>query len=761
MNLKYVGSVTLSLVTVACIALGVGYNASTLGSDGAKVDAAQESPSTNVTEPPETPPAKEAAQDTPSINATPVLETPPVQQSGQQTLTEPKNEQVKKEKSEDSFWRSLDEKLVDVILDFVVAKFLDWFWEIILTIFSIIYGWKTRKRWFPWLCSKLFVHARESLKKTLKDPRLKIQWFTKFEKKNNFVWDGQIVIYSPGKLRRKQNVDGYVSFKVKELERKKLPESLRFSVSKADVLNYRRAGGGILFVVCFTPQGFGVYYNLLTPMTLADLEKNATKETLRLECAQLPEMAIDRYRLFCSFKTNVALQQSFFSSEREFDFQQFWKNIKVEDIEGLLVISPIVSKNESTVIFHKDSEKYIGLKSGQLLPCRPGTVTRTRKSSTSLIIDEQSFPLSIEIIEGDNLKKVKIGNCIEIEYKPEPQTTFTFFKDQRLSNLVQEYELCFALAEASCIALRREEHTWLIPKDEAILEFQKHIKARAEVLNGDWQKCAQYFCLFNMLNLDCNIEMSSLTEGDWLMTQMLMGTLVGGQGIELPDETEPERKFIWLWLARQSVYLYAYPIENTNFYRLYDVCQKDFPPLLDCGTAEEKFCAILKGLSAKVLASARNLKLSTLCSWLRGLIEVPEFDRVNCLLLQCILAYDCCSDKASERAQELAQTIAELFEWINDILTKCPNEGNSLIAYLNYLQFVKRCQPLSDEEKNFLNNLLDSEDSSVEFKFAAHILLDEYESASRYWKKFDEEHKQLYRHFPIYTLYTQNCKKQN
>lgn len=66
MNLKYVGSVTLSLVVVACIALGVGDNASTLGSDGAKVDAAQL----------EIPPTEEAAQDTSTINATPVLETP-------------------------------------------------------------------------------------------------------------------------------------------------------------------------------------------------------------------------------------------------------------------------------------------------------------------------------------------------------------------------------------------------------------------------------------------------------------------------------------------------------------------------------------------------------------------------------------------------------------------------------------------------------------------------------------------------------------
>ncbi|MBO5046392.1 MAG: hypothetical protein J6C93_05935 [Clostridia bacterium] len=61
MNLKNVGSVALSLVAVACIALGVGYNASTLGSDGAKVDAAQEPPSTNATAQPETPPAQEAA----------------------------------------------------------------------------------------------------------------------------------------------------------------------------------------------------------------------------------------------------------------------------------------------------------------------------------------------------------------------------------------------------------------------------------------------------------------------------------------------------------------------------------------------------------------------------------------------------------------------------------------------------------------------------------------------------------------------------
>lgn len=61
MNLKNVGSVALSLVAVACIALGVGYNASTLGSDAAKVDAAQEPPSINATAQPETPPVQEAA----------------------------------------------------------------------------------------------------------------------------------------------------------------------------------------------------------------------------------------------------------------------------------------------------------------------------------------------------------------------------------------------------------------------------------------------------------------------------------------------------------------------------------------------------------------------------------------------------------------------------------------------------------------------------------------------------------------------------
>lgn len=71
MNLKNVGSVALSLVAVACIALGVGYNASTLGSDGAKVDAAQEPPSTNATAQPETPSAQETAQP----------ETPPAQEA--------------------------------------------------------------------------------------------------------------------------------------------------------------------------------------------------------------------------------------------------------------------------------------------------------------------------------------------------------------------------------------------------------------------------------------------------------------------------------------------------------------------------------------------------------------------------------------------------------------------------------------------------------------------------------------------------------
>ena len=67
----------LSLVAVACIALGVGYNASTLGSDGAKVDAAQEPPSTNATAQPETPSAQETApSETPPAQETAPSETP-------------------------------------------------------------------------------------------------------------------------------------------------------------------------------------------------------------------------------------------------------------------------------------------------------------------------------------------------------------------------------------------------------------------------------------------------------------------------------------------------------------------------------------------------------------------------------------------------------------------------------------------------------------------------------------------------------------
>ncbi|MBR4833069.1 MAG: hypothetical protein IKU86_01890 [Thermoguttaceae bacterium] len=117
MNLKYVGSVTLSLVAVACIALGVGYNASTLGSDGAKVDAAQEPPSPNATAQPETSPAEEAAQEPPSINATAQPETPQIGTAG---VVQQNNAEIATNSAARSFGETIGEGVANLALKAIV-----------------------------------------------------------------------------------------------------------------------------------------------------------------------------------------------------------------------------------------------------------------------------------------------------------------------------------------------------------------------------------------------------------------------------------------------------------------------------------------------------------------------------------------------------------------------------------------------------------------------------------------------------------------
>ena len=780
MNLKNVGSVALSLVAVACIALGVGYNASTLGSDGAKVDAAQE--------PPSTPPQEVAQEETAA----------PVQQDACLIANDLSNEQLTEKGNTGSFWQAFGRKALVWVQDFLVAKILDLFWEIIIGVLILLF---TPKYCWPWIRYKLVARGRKTFQNALKSSYLKIHWFTEPKKRNNYLWDGKIAVYSKESLtRKKENVLGYVAFKIQTFKRKKLPEQPTISVSRADLKAYQAAGGGVLFYVCVTPKETRVYYATLYPVKICELlVSNVEQEPYSLAFAPLPKNGLEQLAIITNIYQNVSLQASFYSNASAFDFRQFIENFDANDVESIFALNPkiigapyasptsflppaqkkdgqfqnsITLSSEDIVkdeipdsisfyvpdahietFLQEETQIYAKLKNGFTTPpLKPDCAKREFPNST-LLIDGQVFNVAVTFIRKKDVIKTKIGDCLEFEDGPE---CYTFFRcnDKRLSHFIEDLKLCLALANASSIMLCCDNQAQITIPITIIAELQDFLADKIEQYQKILKKLTRYAQLFEILRLDCNIDITTLTATDEIICNLLAETLIEKNPVELPKIIKPKCQFHWFPIRNQYVCLYIRPVRASKGYQLYDVLQNGNFTILNCKSRAKMLNEVLATLSVDALKSVANLNLPELCSMLKSLVESPNFEEINDLMLRCIAAFDECENPQSPRAVDLLQTAEALIAWLYQI-AQDQSMDNYTFTRINQLQIFKRYRQFSNDEINYLKTLLQESADNIEIKFAANVLLDQLINAEVYWAEIQRNKKlrKIYQELPISTLY--------
>ena len=111
-------------------------------------------------------------------------------------------------------------------------------------------------------------------------------------------------------------------------------------------------------------------------------------------------------------------------------------------------------------------------------------------------------------------------------------------------------------------------------------------------------------------------------------------------------------------------------------------------------------------------------------------------------MLKMLLAYD------NKPSKELFSLIKDISDWIfEESKDNIPIE----IKLLNRLQIIKRERDFNEGEKAQLVQL--NENSDVECKLAANILLGYKDAARIYFNKLSKERQEIFKSFPIYRFY--------
>ena len=94
----------------------------------------------------------------------------------------------------------------------------------------------------------------------------------------------------------------------------------------------------------------------------------------------------------------------------------------------------------------------------------------------------------------------------------------------------------------------------------------------------------------------------------------------------------------------------------------------------------------------------------------------------------------------------MLKSCKELAKWLLD---NDKEENLIEIHQIDLLQVTKRERSLNEQELEIVYNMLDSQSDNL-FKFVCYVLLDDLNSANRYYKQLDSETQNNLKNYPIY-----------
>lgn len=118
-------------------------------------------------------------------------------------------------------------------------------------------------------------------------------------------------------------------------------------------------------------------------------------------------------------------------------------------------------------------------------------------------------------------------------------------------------------------------------------------------------------------------------------------------------------------------------------------------------------------------------------------MKINFYQSVNWTILRMLMGYD----SQNKKDKNLLNAALELAEWLKSVN---PYDDLNDVYHINYLQIIKRQRALTGSEQDTLFDMLNSPQSSDELKFAAHLLLENYTMAEKYYNRLDQDTQKQY-----------------
>lgn len=551
------------------------------------------------------------------------------------------------------------------------------------------------------------------------------------------VWDGEIhVLKSPSE--KKDEILGKVPVQIKTTRQKK--DVLKsFSLDTRDLELYKPNGGVVLFIVWLNEDNGlrDIYYKSLPPLSIKNLlkksklkNKSTNRKKLSIEIFKLDEKKM--YPMLVDFINNSQKQYSFINVE----------GISVEDIPDDKTLKFYFYGQEKEEIFNYQEEHdlfiyYLDPITGIEIPLENTIKIVETEEETDLIIKigdyvfqdvkRHRFP--------DGSVQLHFGESFTMSFDiKKKQFKFNYTRPDLLSKAIKCTQVFQELGKIGYFTLNgnKIELDERSIKDISSLDLEADIKGLLKISN-----------FMKKMGIQKDVDLSCFDKQSQRNLNILYSGLVLKKKVALNYN---ESKLLHLNIANiHIITLYSFLSDKNG--TMIDIFTET-PWCREGETEDEDYLdiSIFEVFEPNDWLKIDNCKIdSVIASYQRLVDNKLKYEGADRTILKIVIAADMAEDKTK---RELLLNWAQcLSDWNLKYSKNCE------MAIINDLQIKSRVRKLNSKETETLTNILVNSNDNYELCFGSSVLLKSKPQADLFWNKLDNETKERYKDFPIYTLY--------
>lgn len=545
------------------------------------------------------------------------------------------------------------------------------------------------------------------------------------------VWDGHIYI--------KHGNNGYsrIPTQVKGKSVKKLPKKTTFSVKIVNLENYKRDGGVVYFVVFITEGKRFPYFKFLAPIDIKRIIKNAKgKSETAITLVPLGTVEGDLENQFIQFYYDCKKQTSTASSEilsMEDALQKGYSiSYQVHGIDDELEAFRYATSHFTYLYANIENS---GVKTLYPIGDQPYKLFFLPYIKKDVTCEGKKFFSEFQDGRNGERREIYIDNFLRmVRIKEQDKGKLEINLCQtNLERFFNQLSFVYAVSQAG--------NFWIGDEQVKIDKIDKSELADIESQYKFWKKVIATLQLLNV-NIS-KIDLSSFNDKDFRDLDMLRRAILDGEEIGQSKDVSgvttvqigPYRILVLVEKQESGKY------KITDFFKIRE--GKVFA--VDKGDGHKSIVSFYSAvLQRDDLATLINIDYD---NFIKAYEDAARFNRAiseqsNQDVLCLINAYD----KAENKDDRLLEYALKLTDWISNLPE---TDEVSFVYRLNKMQILKRMGAITEQEKS---ELIDISESNIPAfgKWAANLLLEDYDRASLYWEKMSEEEREIYKHYPIY-----------